>query len=486
MIKWFCFFWLSAVAVSAQTLSVSDEETLARNTRKLLEDKYFNNLEILTHYEAHQPFEALEPQLEGMIRDAFRSSKVLMFNEFRTGQNPYTTLPEYVKDCRIFSGGKPVTNHLDWDSARYRLGKTPAGEPFLNFYIRKTLEGKDADSQPFRFSNLVEYRVQFVHHASLRVFLDFRIAGMIRVDGVPADAHPLPGKEAAPARREPDLSAVVDRLSGAIGRFANGRALHLERFTYRNCGINDRLSDRLAATLRASLPRYGVLLSDTASLRLRGDYAEEVNNLRIRFDLTDMAQGVNVASGMNEELPLSWLAVEKLALRPEDFGQVESVRDTLKQLSVRQATPLRIELLTDRGRQGVEYWEGQSMKIHLRANRPCHVRLIYRLADGTQTILEEDFVLPPGKAGQLVTIAPDDQFVCSAPFGTEYLLAYASEEGFCPLPTRPDRRGYVRTEGGYRIFVGSLQAMNDMLTCRANKSAGLAEDWIQITTRRIR
>jgi hypothetical protein len=467
----------------AQTFTPSDQATLARSTRKLLEDRYFTNLEILTHYEVHQPFEALEPQLEGMLRDAFRSKDVLIFNEFRSFQNPNTTLAEYVKDCRIFSGGRPVTNHFDWAEARYRLGKTPAGEPYVNFYIRKTLAGTDTQDKPFRFSNLVEYRVQFVHHSALRVFLDFRIAGMVRVDHIPDDAVPLPGKEELSAQRNVELPAVIDRLSDVIRRFANGRAIRLERFTYRNCGINDALSDRLAATLRAALPKNGLTLSDTAALRLRGDYAEEVNNLRIRFDLTDMGQGINVASGLNDELPLSWLASEKLTLRPEDFGKVESVRDTLKRLVAPQATPLQLELLTDHGRSGVEYWEGQSMKIQLRANRPCHVRLVYRLADGTQTILEEDFLVSPGKAGQLVTVAPGDQFVCAAPFGTEYLLAYASEEGFCPLPTRPDRRGYVREEGGYRIFVGSLQAMNEILTCRENKSAGLTEDWIQITTR---
>ena len=182
-------------------------------------------------------------------------------------------------------------------------------------------------------------------------------------------------------------------------------------------------------------------------------------------------------------MPLTWLSEQKLPLKPETYQQVIAVRDTLKQTTPTSATSLHVELRTDRGRSSVEYWENQPMRIEAVASRPCHLRLLYRLADGTQTILESDFVIRPGQENRPVPIAPDATFICSAPFGTEYLLAYASEAPFCPLPTVPSRQGYVRNDGDYKIFVGPLSNMITTLTCTQNPAAVVAEDRIQITTR---
>ncbi len=219
---------------------------------------------------------------------------------------------------------------------------------------------------------------------------------------------------------------------------------------------------------------------------VRGFYREDVNNLHITAELLDAATGKILTTVDSAELPLTWLSEQKLPLKPDTYQQVVAVRDTLQRHAVPASTALHVEIRTDRGRTGVEYWANQSMRIEAVANRPCHLRLLYRLADGTQTILETDFAIRPGQENRAVPIAPDAQFVCSAPFGTEYLLAYASESPFCPLPTVPSRQGYVRTEGDYRVFVGPLQAMLTTLKCTKNPAADVAEDRIQITTRSAR
>lgn len=480
-----------------QAYSPAQRITIASNARRLLTDKYFGNLEILTNYEANQPFEALQNQLNGLVRDAFRGRDVLVFNEFRSLVSPYSTVEEYVKDCRIFSGGKAITNKLNLADAHYDLQQTKTGEPFINVYLDKQVQGVDGRGKPFRYRNLTEFRVQFSFSKTLNAYLNFKIAGINKVDAWPATAFTFTGREGAAAEggEASDLLSVITTLSRRLtAKLPTGpKQLTLETFTYNRSGINDALSDRIFASFSSCLGRQDSVVVTSAAQRtgrtagvVRGFYKEDVNNLYISAELLS-ADGLILATVESAELPLTWLSEQKLPLKPDTYQQVVAVQDTLQRnpVAATASTALRVELRTDRGRNGVEYWENQPMRIEAVANRPCHLRLLYRLADGTQTILETDFTIKPGQENRPISIAPDATFICSAPFGTEYLLAYASETPFCPLPTVPSRQGYVRNEGNYKIFVGPLSAMISTLTCTKNPAGAVAEDRIQITTRSI-
>ena len=143
---------------------------------------------------------------------------------------------------------------------------------------------------------------------------------------------------------------------------------------------------------------------------------------------------------------------------------------------------LNVALRTDRGRQDVEYQAGEQMQPEVKVNRPCHLRVIYVLADGTKTLLENDLLLESGQANRYVRIAPTASFICTAPFGTEHMLVYAADEPFCPLPTTPNLTLYVRPEGDFVVLVGSMAAMTTAVTCTISP-ATVASDRIQITTR---
>ncbi|MBC8156264.1 MAG: hypothetical protein H7Z72_25540 [Bacteroidetes bacterium] len=488
---------LGTRVASAQSYTPSERVTIANNARRLLTDKYFANVEILTNYEANQPFEALQNQLNGLIRDAFRNRDVLVFNEFKNPANAYTTVTEYVKDCRIFSGGKAITNELNLADAHYDLQQIRTGEPFINVYLDKQLQGVDGRGKPFHYRNLTEFRVQFGYNKALNAYLNFKIAGINKVDKWPPTAFTFTEKDLAVAELgdSKDLLSVVTPLAQRLtaGLPTGPKRLTLEPFTYNRSGISDALSDRLFATFSSCLQRQDSLTVTSAAqtgnspLVVRGYYNEAVNTLHITAELVDGVTGNILTTVDSEDLPLAWLSEHKLPLKPDTYQQVVAVQDTLQRTTAPgPLTALHVELRTDRGRSRVEYWENQPMRIEAVATRPCHLRLLYRLADGTQTILETDFTIKPGQENRPVPIAPDAAFVCSAPFGTEYLLAYASETPFCPLPTVPSRQGYVRNEGDYKIFVGPLSAMITTLKCTGDPAAVVVEDRIQITTRSAR
>jgi hypothetical protein len=483
-----------ASPAAAQVYTQQDRLRIADDARRLVQEKYLTNLEILTHYEAHQPPEALQNHIRGLVRDAFRSRDVLVYNEFRqTGAN-YTTVDEYVKDSRIYTGGKPVVNTLTLADGRYDLQQTKDGQSFINLYLHKQMEGTDRQGRPFQFRYLAEFRISFLFDQKLNTYHNYRIVGISKADSWPPMAFTITAAEVEQAATaQKDLPAVLtvlaDQINGQLP--ANARELTVEMFTYQGCGVHDALSDRIFATLSRCLQKQTMVnvLSTAQSrenaLALRGSYQQALNNLQLTVDLYEPRTGRVLRTFVNADLPLTWLSQQNLTLKPDNYPQIAAIRDTLRQKPPAAQTALTVSVRTDRGRLGVEYWEGNTLILEAKANRPCHVRVVYLQADGSKTLLENDFEIKPGQENQYVRIAPNDSFECAAPFGMEHLLAYAADEAFCPLPTNPNPTLYIRNEAGNMIFVGSMLAMIEAVTCTKNQRE-VAQDRLQITTRNLR
>ncbi|WP_247236591.1 DUF4384 domain-containing protein [Telluribacter sp. SYSU D00476] len=482
----------------AQSYTHAEKIKIAKTARQLINDKYLANVEILTNYEANQPFEALQGQLNGLVKDAFFNQDVLIFNEFRTAVKAYTSVEEYIKDCRIFSGGKPLKNSLNFDEARFDIQKTKDGEPFVNVYLVKQLNGIDLHGAKLHYQNLTEFRVHFIYSKAAETFLNFKITGISKVDKWPPSAFTLSEQDAKAAdegivEKPKDLLSALTSLTASIKQFVpvNTLSLTLEAFSYNNCGINDGLSDRIYATFSSCLQKQIKIEAVSAAqltespLRIRGYYQEDINNLKIVAELVDTKTNKVLSKAENSELPLTWLDQQGLRLKPATYQQEVAIQDTIRQYTPVAKTSLIIKVNTDRGRTGVEYWEGQQMRIEVIANRPCYLRLLYRLADGTHTLLENSFEIKPGQENKPVRIAPQATFICSAPFGTEYLLAYASEVPFCPIPTSSKQKVHLREEDGYKFVVGPLAAIIETLKCNQKQQETIAVDKVQITTRAI-
>jgi hypothetical protein len=483
--------FLTGFVATAQSYTQNERVTIADNALRLVKDKYLTNLEILTHYEANQPYEALKNHINGLVRDAFIGRDVLVFNEFRNSATAYTTIDEYVKDCRIFASGKPIVNTINVNDARYAIQQTKEGQPFISLYLDKQLEGTDKKGKLFRFRYLAEFRIKFVYDRQLDLYHSFRIAGINKTDSWPPTAFSIPANDTKQTQPEQQtlltvLSAMADQLKANLP--LNTHQVVLDRFTYKRCGVNDALSDRIFATLGSCLQKQTsvAVLSPVQSaenmLTIRGYYQEDLNNLTIVAELYNPGSQQILKTLTNADLPLPWLSQQNLTLKPEHYQQLVAIHDTIQQKNLPVRTALNVKVRTNRGRTSVEYWEGNELILEAKANKPCHLRLVYLLADGTKTLLENNFEIKPGQENQYVRISPDVAFVCSAPFGMEYLLAYAAEDTFCPLPTTPNPKLYIRNESGYTILVGSLVEMIEAVHCTKSRRE-VAEDRIQITTR---
>lgn len=470
--------------VDTRPYRLDEQVKIASGAMKALKGAYLINLNNLTHYERNQPPEALEVHVNGTIRDAFQSAGVLIFNEFRPVTSPYSTFSVYVGDCRVHSSGFALQNTLGLDTARFQFGRTlgPEKSPYVNVYVVKRIEAVDPRKSPVREQHLVEIRLAFQEDRKQGLFHTFRIAGIERTSSIPTRAMRVPIQYTPPPI---DLTTVAQELIQQISTSLpkGTQEVAIDWFTYRGEGTTNDLSDRIYAALNTQFPTetgHAVAVSPEAEtpLRLRGIYEENdlSDKLVVTARLVRSDSGRILAEARNSSLPLSWLAENKLELIPD-----KTTRPPAPPKVVLSPAEFKIEIRSDRGREVIEYWEGDRMTYSLKATRPCYARVLSLQSDGAYVLLEENIRIRPGQENQDVPVLAKYDLTVGTPFGTEYLLVYASEKPMRPLPREPKTGGYVRREGDQDIFVGSAEAI--VRLSASTEDGTVAQDKIQITTR---
>jgi hypothetical protein len=140
----------------------------------------------------------------------------------------------------------------------------------------------------------------------------------------------------------------------------------------------------------------------------------------------------------------------------------------------RKAAPIddvSLEVFTNRGSVNPTFKEGDTLKTFVRVNKPCTVRIFYYSADGACYLLTgaEDRRIGVEGVGQAVPIL---DVICSPPFGTELVHAFARTGQFGRIRTK--------TEKQLTVLEGELGA-----ALAATRSGGGAERGGKATERRV-
>ena len=113
-------------------------------------------------------------------------------------------------------------------------------------------------------------------------------------------------------------------------------------------------------------------------------------------------------------------------IRPENLKQALQNKLALYN-AIQTDNRLKVDLQTDKMSDGpVVYYYGDEPKILVRANKTCYTRLMYIFADGTKTLLIDNYPLATDQANQWIQI-PFEGVICE-PSGVEQLILQASTE----------------------------------------------------------
>ena len=108
--------------------------------------------------------------------------------------------------------------------------------------------------------------------------------------------------------------------------------------------------------------------------------------------------------------------------------------------------PLEVEIKTNKGKENLEFVEGETMRLFFKVNQPCYLRILYRLATDEIVLFYDDKYVEEAETNKFIEIG--DGFEAAAPFGKENLHVFLSRNSFPKLNTQ--------SEDGYTYVMDQL------------------------------
>ena len=182
-------------------------------------------------------------------------------------------------------------------------------------------------------------------------------------------------------------------------------------------------------------------VSAGADYIITGSYWEKEDNVQILAFCRSVQTG-EIRASANVDFKRGMLK-SSLNLKPDNFEKIMSQQLAFEQ-EVIDSGQLKLEVWTDRGKNALLYSQGELMKVYLRTNRPCYVRLLYILANGQKTLLVDNLQINLESVNRplLVNDLLEIDFECTSPFGAEMIIGVARNYPFDTIETT-ERDGYI-------------------------------------------
>lgn len=247
---------------------------------------------------------------------------------------------------------------------------------------------------------------------------------------------------------------IRNQLSGEV------KTVRLVNLSYQDTKMGSTFSRRFSKSMEQKLASDAGLsvLTDiteqhqeNVTFLLTGTYWEEGNNLRILLLLKNLQTTKTIASA-ETRLDLTWLTQNGINYKPENFQEAYS---NMKAFSTNEVSGggFDAELWTNKGDQNLIFTEGDKMKLFVRVNHECYIRVIYHMADASRVLLVDNYYIGSDKVNKVYELP--FEFECSEPFGVETLQLNAQTNTFDALNvTKQDGYDFIN-DGLDKILVNT-------------------------------
>jgi hypothetical protein len=273
------------------------------------------------------------------------------------------------------------------------------------------------------------------------------------------------------------VNALMLEDSYQYSQFSGRFRTVLERAISSRTSLKPMTADELDFTPSSSrIARHGVAASG-ADLLLSGTYFVKGDGVEIYVRLSDAKTSTVVATA-NATAML--IAVKGVELKPRNYLQALQDRNVFRKNEMVGGS-LMLETWTNKGVDGLVLENGSDLKIMVRVNQPSYLRFIYHLNNGARVIpdrLYMNYYIGADKVNQVVEL-PDVFEIC-APFGSETIQMFASNERFPPVEL------IDRTFEGevYEVIADTLEDSNTLYRGlkRKKKETEITEVRLPLTT----
>ncbi len=192
---------------------------------------------------------------------------------------------------------------------------------------------------------------------------------------------------------------------------------------------------------------------------ITGTYWEDGNALKIIVVLKNQQTNKTLASA-ETKLEINWLTQNNLNYKPENFQEAYSNMKAFKTDEV-TGGGLIADIWTNKGDENLIYSEGDKMKLFVRVNLECYIRVIYHLADGSRALLVDNYYVSSDKVNMVYELPYE--FECAEPFGIETLQLNAQTKEFEKLNVT-NQDGYEFISDGLDKILVSTRGMKKVTT----------------------
>ncbi|MCK9450419.1 MAG: DUF4384 domain-containing protein [Bacteroidales bacterium] len=232
--------------------------------------------------------------------------------------------------------------------------------------------------------------------------------------------------------------------------------IRIGSFTYEDSRMSSPFSRRFISAFETELIEGGGFLVSSSAGKagarapeyiLSGTYWKDGENLKVITTLRDVSNGKPLASAEGT-MPVGWLTERDISYTPENFGQAA---ESMMQFKSNEITNggMTLELWTNKGNDSPIFEENDTLKIYIRVNNVCYLRIVDYMADGSKVLLVDNEYIGSDKVNKIVEIPA--VFQCAPPFGAEFLQANAQTKAFEPL--------YTKNEYGYDFIQEDLNVV---------------------------
>ena len=269
-----------------------------------------------------------------------------------------------------------------------------------------------------------------------------------------------------------DLAAVASYIaqcfSVKVGKL--DKPVQLLNFSYRNSGINSQFSRKFRQVLKAALNKRSLEVAEVNNAilydafqrntyQLKGSYWEEANPKQIRLVLLlEEGSSGKLITSLDVYLDQDALQNQDTRFKPAQYQKALSQIKIFNQNQSPSRGGLELDVWTNKGKQNPIFVKGEDVKFYVKANKPCYLRFIYHLADGTTVLLLDNYYIGANKVNQVYEIP--QVFECAAPFGLEILHLNAQSRQFNDVSTERIE-GYKVITGGILEFLKSSRGTRD-------------------------
>lgn len=284
-------------------------------------------------------------------------------------------------------------------------------------------------------------------------------------------------KAVAGLRKKPGLTLddicflMADGLNQQLQDAGIKVALKMGSFTFQDTRMGSCFSKRISATMEQKLIReeYAFVIEDAAQSAdkgneeyylVNGTYWEVGDNLKIIANILSVNYGKKIAS-VEELLPKSWISDNDLSYLPDNAASALTLQKSLSRDEIKN-TGIIPEVWTSKGADNPLFSGGDTMLLFIRVNKPCYVRFIYYLADGSKTLLLDNLYIGEDKVGKPYQIPK--MFVCDSPYGSEIIQLIAQTEPFLHLNIQQSNGyDYITDDVGKVLAnVRGMKKLNDL------------------------